>query len=498
MSGGLSGAEQDTWATYFSIGNDGLERARRLAGTKGVGSEQDRYGQYFRGPDDAAQRLKSTFKDAAGDIDNAAHRVAGKAKDAFQDASGSEQDRYGNYFKGSNHAAERADHAVIRTKDAFRGTTGAEQDRYGGHFDAASGKLTDKARRGLHSFEDAQYQRREAFDRTGTFSPSDRTANPLRTATVGILQSTILPSLSLHGGLAAIAYSVARYTGRLDVKDYLWPAAQVANAWYSAVGRHLLAGVSLTMIVETLSYPERILLGGITAWGTRLLYRIATRSIARGQDDERYIEAKKEPDFWNKAAFAIFLPEALFQTIISLPVVLPFRDGAASAALAPTAGLAHVAHFVAVFIFGTGFALETLADRQLATHKEKATESLNRGGVWSIVRHPNYLGETLIHASFPILLYSCGLLHPIAVLGPLANYAFLRYIGGDAQTETSQEERYKTEDPAKLAQLQQYKAKTNSFWPKVEELKNSWVWTVVGVGLVGAVVESGVRELLLH
>lgn len=50
------------------------------------------------------------------------------------------------------------------------------------------------------------------------------------------------------------------------------------------------------------------------------------------------------------------------------------------------------AHDAAVFVFSAGFALEVLADYQLNKHKKKTgNASLNREGVWSIVRHPKYV-----------------------------------------------------------------------------------------------------------
>lgn len=50
------------------------------------------------------------------------------------------------------------------------------------------------------------------------------------------------------------------------------------------------------------------------------------------------------------------------------------------------------AHDAAVFVFTAGFALEVLADYQLNKHKKKTgNATLNREGVWSIVRHPKYV-----------------------------------------------------------------------------------------------------------
>lgn len=48
-----------------------------------------------------------------------------------------------------------------------------------------------------------------------------------------------------------------------------------------------------------------------------------------------------------------------------------------------------LAHDLAIFVFSAGFALEILADYQLNHHKKnKGDATLEREGVWSIVRHP--------------------------------------------------------------------------------------------------------------
>jgi hypothetical protein len=106
----------------------------------------------------------------------------------------------------------------------------------------------------------------------------------------------------------------------------------------------------------------------------------------------------------------------------------------------------------------------------------------------------SYLGDALIHSSFPIMLYASGMLHPLALFGPAANYLYLRYVGGDKSTETSQRRRYSTSDPAKFKQFQQYSENKNSFWPSTQEVKNPWLWTIVGSGVAGVAVERLLRE----
>lgn len=307
---------------------------------------------------------------------------------------------------------------------------------------------------------------------------------------IGIFKDTLAPSLALHSSFAFLSWAAGRQLNRVDAKDWLWPTAQVANGWWSAVGRRVFEGMSLSQALRRLSWPERLILTGVTVWGGRLFYRIASRSVKRGADDPRYEESgiKKEEDFWNKAFFTIFLPEAVFQSIISLPFTAPFRhEGAVLTGYHPSIQM------LAVGLFSAGFALETLADYQLDVNEEQKSGGLKRDGVWSIVRHPNYLGDVLVHLSFPLLLFGSDMLAPIELLGPLANYAFLRYFGEDKENETNQEERYKRADPQKEQELMEWRKEKNSFWPQMREFRNKWTWVVIGCGALGVVIEEGVR-----
>ncbi|KAI0399973.1 DUF1295-domain-containing protein [Xylaria palmicola] len=310
---------------------------------------------------------------------------------------------------------------------------------------------------------------------------------------VGIFRDTILPSLQLHAPLALAAYAVGRATDSVEAKDWLWPVAPVVNGWWSAVGRKVYRrGLTLAQAFATLSRPERLVLAGVTLWGGRLFYRIASRSIRRrrqgkGGDDARYEAEKREAGYWNRALFTVFLPEALVQTVISLPVTAPFHHQGAV-----LTGYHPAVQALAVGLFCAGFTLEVMADVQLEEFKNSAHDqtSVCKEGVWSLVRHPNYLGDTLVHLSFPLLLYGSDMLAPIEVLGALANYAFLRYVGGDKQTERHQARRYSESSPEKFADFQRRRATHNSVWPKTDVLTNQWLWAVVGAGAAGAAVEQ--------
>lgn len=99
-----------------------------------------------------------------------------------------------------------------------------------------------------------------------------------------------------------------------------------------------------------------------------------------------------------------------------------------------------------------------------------------------------------MHCSFA-LLNAANKFNPVVLLGPLANYVFLRCVGGDKENEASQEERYKTKDPHKYQQLQVWKRQNNSFWPGPSELVNPWTWIVLGTGMIGFFAEEVMRGI---
>ncbi|KAH7362272.1 hypothetical protein B0T11DRAFT_318016 [Plectosphaerella cucumerina] len=456
--------QQRTWygTKTPAFGND----TPNVLKAGGSGAEQDRYAAHF------SEKLPSVSDKLPSASDIA---------DKLPKTSGAEQDRYGAHFSGKLPSASDI-------ADKLPRTSGAEQDRYEGWFGGHSLSL-EKINRRLPRGSGAEQ------DRLGSHFGA-RPTNPVNATAVGLLQSAVLPSFGFHAGLSAVAYGVARYTDRVEVKDWLWPTGLTLNAWWSAIGSRVINdGLSLPEAWSSLNYTEKLLLGGVSAWGLRLFYRIATRSTQRGRDDPRYDAAKKDPNFWNKSLLGMFIPEAIAQTLISLPFTFPFRATLESATSSVLTGYNSAFHDAAVFLFSAGFALEVLADTQLAAHKEQRGASVNRQGVWSIVRHPNYLGDALIHASFPLLLLGSGIAHPIVLLGPALNYAFLRYIGGDKENEASQEERYQ-HTPSKNQQFQEFKQDKNSFWPALEEFKNEWSWACIAAGVGGVLLERGVRTWL--
>lgn len=330
-------------------------------------AEQDIYGGKLA--NHSPSLPKGTFTGSGAEQDIYANKLAGHAPSLPHGAftgSGAEQDIYSSKF---------ADHSLPRPS-SFAGS-GAEQDIYGSKF---AGHSLPRASFGASGAEQDVYG--SHFNRTAY--------QGLGTSALGLLHSAILPSFSLHAGLSAVAYGVSRYTDRVEGKDVLWASGMTLNAWWSAIGsKYVYDNVAPIDAWNGLGYSQKLLLAGVTAWGVRLTSRVVSRSLKRGKDDPRYDVKRKDPGFWNKALFTTFLPEAVAQTIISLPFTIPFRAVAESAVASPFTSNGFVFHSLAIFLFTTGFALETLADAQLESFKEdNNTQGINREGVWSIVRHP--------------------------------------------------------------------------------------------------------------
>ena len=204
---------------------------------------------------------------------------------------------------------------------------------------------------------------------------------------VGVLRDTLLPNLAFHSSLAAPAYLIGRGLDRLVAKDVLWSTGQISNVLYSSIIRPaLVQGVPLERVLKYITRPGWVTIAGVSLWGTRLAYRVISRTVASGQDDPRYATVKQDPSGWTKAFFTTFVPEAIVQSLITLAVTIPFRAGI------PVIGApreyAGLLDGVAIGLWSAGFALEVLADWQLATHQQYGDTSMLREGVWSIVRHP--------------------------------------------------------------------------------------------------------------
>ena len=220
------------------------------------------------------------------------------------------------------------------------------------------------------------------------------------------------------------------------VADVLWSALLAVGAWTLAAWG---AGSSAPRALLAL-------LGG--GWALRLSVHLLRR-VLREPEDGRYQALRAR---WSDRAgnwFAFFQLQALSVVLFALPFV-PVAANRHPGAAWLAAG--------ALFWF-TGVLGESLADRQLARWRSVPG---NRGrtcrtGLWRYSRHPNYFFEWLHW--FAYVAWSVGSpLAPLAWLGPLAMFIFLRYLSGVPWTE-QQALRTRGED------YRDYQRRTSVFFP---------------------------------
>lgn len=166
----------------------------------------------------------------------------------------------------------------------------------------------------------------------------------------------------------SLGYLVARVRKRADIADVAWGFGFVLVAWLSFfLGQSTGYGLIVNFLV--------------TLWALRLGLHIYLRNRRR-EEDFRYQPLK------NQLFTQVFLLQGCILFVVALPIVWIHTH---------TQPFPEISLKIALPIWAGGFFLETLADWQLAMFQKNP---LNKGklcmsGLWSFVRHPNYLGELM-------------------------------------------------------------------------------------------------------
>ena len=112
-----------------------------------------------------------------------------------------------------------------------------------------------------------------------------------------------------------------------------------------------------------------------------------------------------------------------------------------------------------------GFIMEVVADRQKSTFNQ---DPKNRGqfissGLWSISRHPNYVGEVLLWTGIAVIaLPTFNGLQYLALISPIFTYLLLTRVSGVNLLEASADKKWEGNDA-----YTKYKEKTPVFFPFV-------------------------------
>ncbi|KAI5475459.1 hypothetical protein MNV49_001350 [Pseudohyphozyma bogoriensis] len=216
-------------------------------------------------------------------------------------------------------------------------------------------------------------------------------------------------------------------------------------------------------------HPRQLVMSAFTVlWAGRLGSFLFQR-IHKAGSDSRFDEIKKSPP---KFAAAWFM-QGVWVSLTALPV---YAVNAIPKSAQPPLG-PRDAFAAALWI--SAFAFEVVADRQKSAWRDKKEkkqhdEKFITSGLWSLSRHPNYVGEVGLWAghflaaqrtlSFPGV---SGVLYPpwlamATLASPVMEYGLIRFISGVPMLEASGDKKF-GDDP----KWKEYKKNTPVFFPNL-------------------------------
>lgn len=220
--------------------------------------------------------------------------------------------------------------------------------------------------------------------------------------------------LTLTGSFLILYMSIwaliAISKSRLDIADVAWGGGFILVAWSA-------------FFVSSFSWQALVVNICISIWGVRLSWHIFQRHRQR-DEDFRYQIMKKG---WKKhlkiqVFFKVFYFQGFILYVIALPIIWIQIEGHNIEILRLIGSL---------FIWLSGFLLETVADYQLMKFKDNVSHKgqLYQKGLWSYSRHPNYLGEIIQWVAIWSLTLSSPMGWALIVSPLLISYLIIQVTG---------------------------------------------------------------------
>lgn len=178
--------------------------------------------------------------------------------------------------------------------------------------------------------------------------------------------------------------------------------------------------VALLLLAPALDLRSVIVGALVIIWALRLGSFLFSRNLRSGGDD-RFDAIKVSPirflSVWSMQGVWISLTAAAAWITITSAVSTPMNW----------------ISWIGVAIWVIGFAIEVIADQQKSTFKANPENSgkFIRSGLWSVVRHPNYLGEIMLWTGM-LVIAAPALLgwQWIAIMSPLFVMLLLTKVSG--------------------------------------------------------------------
>ncbi|KAJ7183212.1 hypothetical protein C8R46DRAFT_1066275 [Mycena filopes] len=230
------------------------------------------------------------------------------------------------------------------------------------------------------------------------------------------------------------------------------------SLYYPALRSKFIAGVPGPLPSIWSFAPRQLLLSAaLGIWSVRL-----GSFLASAGGDSRFDEVKKDP----KRFTYFWMAQATWVLLVGLPV---YMVNALPARLHPALGIRDYAAFG---LFAGSFLFEVIADRQKtvwrrAKDAKQHDEKFITSGLWSISRHPNYVGEVGIWtgiwalASGTLMTYHFPLgTVALTAASPMFTWFLVRNVSGVPPLEKAGDKKFGG-DP----KWQEYKRTVPIFWP---------------------------------
>ena len=165
----------------------------------------------------------------------------------------------------------------------------------------------------------------------------------------------------------------------------------------------------------------------IIVWALRLGSFLFKR-IKRAGEDKRFKEIKKSPTRF----FMTWSLQGMWVSVCSACALTALAN--------PNGVQTNLLFYCGLFTFLTGFILEIIADTQKSkfrSNPENKDRFIN-SGLWSLSRHPNYLGEIILWLGITIMSISAlsGWQY-VTLISPIFTYVLLVYVSGVRLLEAS-------------------------------------------------------------
>ena len=250
--------------------------------------------------------------------------------------------------------------------------------------------------------------------------------------TIGTFLSSVVLLLSEHDFFGGLVVAIIAFSVLWGVSLVLKNAGIVDIFWGP--------GFVLLGVVYARHRPRRTLRQGIGwSWpwspcGPCGLRSTSAFANAGAGEDFRYRKWREESggNFWWVSFFKVFLLQAVVLWIVSSPLLLAHLGGSRPIGIIGGLGLV---------LWCCGFVYETVADWQLQRFKRNPANAgrVMRSGLWSLSRHPNYFGETVLWWGIALVTLPVG--GWLSLIGPIMTTYLLLKVSGVALLDSAMVER---------------------------------------------------------